>query len=77
MIGIRARNNLQIPIRLTLTNTNVGAPEILITVGKRGAALKTFYGVCIDTDLLPNEEWEDIGSLDIKGEYRISIRGEE
>jgi len=71
---IKARNNLPIPIRLTLTNSNDEEQDrILITVGKQGIALKDFYRVCIDTDLLPNKEWEGIGSLDIEGKYIVSI----
>ena len=69
---IRARNNLHIPIRLTLTNSG---DTILITVGESGTVLKAFYQVCIDTDLLPNKVWERVGSLDIESKYKLSIRG--
>ena len=69
---IRARNNLHIPIRLTLTNSG---DRILITIGESKVALKDFYGVCIDTELLPNRVWEDVGSFEIKSEYRLSICG--
>ena len=69
---VRARNNLHIPIRLTLTNSG---DTILITVGESGTALKDYYQVCIDTDLPPNRVWERVGSLDIESKYKLSIRG--
>lgn len=78
MVEISARNNLQIPIRLTLANTNDGKEDrILITIGKNGAALKSFYGICVDTDLPPNKDWEDIGSLEVENKYRLVICGKE
>ena len=75
MIRIRARNNLDIPVRLTVTATN-GDPEILITIGSPGAALKDYYRVCIDTDLAPSREWDDIGNLGIENNYRVSVKAE-
>ena len=75
MITIRARNNLDIPARLTITV--VGNDEILITIGKEGTALRTFYGVCIDRDLAPGKEWDSVGRLGIESNYRISVKGEE
>lgn len=77
MIKIEARNNLNIPIRLTATNVNDGRNEsrILITIGKEGVKLSGFYGVCIDVDLSPNEEWEEIGRMNLETEHRISISG--
>lgn len=77
MIRIEARNNLGVPIRLTLTSVNDGKNEdrILITIGKEGTALKSFYGVCIDTDLSLDQEWREVGSLDLETTYRVSISG--
>ena len=71
---IRARNNLDIPIRLTLTVTHTES-EILITIGEEGAKLAGFYSVCSDTDLLPAKEWQEIGSLDVENRYKVSIAG--
>ena len=73
-MNIIARNNLPIPIRLTLTESN---GEILITMGIKGVALKHFYSVCIDTDLSPNTTWEVVGSWELKTEYTLSLRGKE
>jgi len=77
MIQIRARNNLPLPIRLTVVATNDGRNEsdILITIGDKGASLKSFYGVCIDTDLRPNEDWQEIGNLNLEIKHRVSIKG--
>ena len=75
-INIRARNNLDVPVRLTLTNVRSrNECEILITVGQEGTALKDYYRVCVDTDLLPSEEWEEIGSLQIDTESKVSFAG--
>ena len=76
-IIIRARNNLDIPIRLTLTRSvSQCESEILITVGHEGATLKDFYKVCVDTDLIPNQEWGQVGSLSISTKSNISFSGE-
>ncbi|HUX48998.1 MAG TPA: hypothetical protein VMV76_07600 [Dehalococcoidia bacterium] len=75
MINIRARNNLDIPVRLTITSTSVDQ-EILITIGSSGAKLKDYYNVCIDTDLAPSREWDDIGNLGIENNYRVSVKAE-
>ena len=71
---IGARNNLNIPIHLTLTNSG---NRILITVGEGGTNLRDFYRVCIDANLSPNRVWEDVGSLEIENEYKLSICGKE
>ena len=77
-IIIRARNNLGMPVRLTLTSSGYSEDyQILITIGHEGVALKTYYGVCADTDLLPNKEWEEIGSLNINIKSRVSISGKQ
>ena len=77
-IVISARNNLEIPIRLTLTNSGDKDDDcrILITVGVEGAVLKGFYGVCADTDLPPSEDWNDFGLLCIETKSKVSITGE-
>ena len=73
---IKARNNLHIPIRLTLTNASDGKHGIiLITVGEGGTALKDFYRVCIDMDLSPNKTWEEVGELKIENDYKIAVCG--
>jgi len=76
-IEISARNNLNVPIRLTLTNvgTNSEDARILITIGEAGTKLSGFYGVCIDTDLPPKQEWEEIGTLSIDTRCKASLRG--
>jgi len=70
---VRARNNLDIPIRLTITQSS----EILITIGKKGASLKQYYLACIDADLPPSQDWEEVGQLDIKTKHFVSFRGRE
>ena len=76
-IEISARNNLNVPIRLTLTNvgTNSEDARILITIGEAGVKLSGFYGVCIDTDLPPKQEWEEIGTLSIDTRCKASLIG--
>lgn len=76
-ITVSARNNLKIPIRLTLSNVSSGQDDacILITIGNEGAALKDFYRICIDTDILPNQDWDDVGSLCIDTKCKVSIEG--
>lgn len=76
-IEIGARNNLNVPIRLTLTKAgyNDDTTKILIVIGNKGVALKSYYSVCIDTDLPPNQEWEDIGSMCIDAKCTLSIKG--
>ncbi|MBA7661779.1 hypothetical protein ES703_69799 [subsurface metagenome] len=76
-VEISARNNLNVPIRLTLVNvgTNSEDARILITIGEAGVKLGGFYSVCIDTDLLPKQEWEEIGTLSIDTRCKTSIRG--
>lgn len=68
---IRARNSLDVPIRLTITNSN---EQILITIGHEEAALKDFYLVCVDTDLLPGKEWQEIGLLNISMKSQIAFQ---
>lgn len=79
MIRIEARNNLNIPVRLTLVNVNDGKNQsrILITIGKEGVALRDFYTVCIDTNLPPEREWREIGSLSWEADYHVSLSGKE
>ncbi len=76
-IEISARNNLNVPIRLTLTNvgTNSEDARILITIGEAGVKLRDYYRVCIDTDLPPNQEWEGIGTLGIDTRCKASLIG--
>lgn len=76
-IPISARNNLKVPIRLTLTNVGISAEDtrILITIGEAGTKLSGFYRVCIDTDLPPNQEWEEIGTLSIETRCKTSLIG--
>ncbi len=76
-IEVSARNNLNVPIRLTLTvaGTRPEDTRILITVGPPGVKLSGFYSVCIDTDLHPNEDWGEIGTLSIETKCRASLRG--
>jgi len=76
-IAIRARNNLDIPIRLTLTRTgyNDENDEILITIGEEGTTLKDYYRVCIDTDILPSKEWGEVGLLHIDTKSKVSFSG--
>lgn len=76
-ISIRARNNLGVPVRLTLTSVGLEheQPEILITIGTKGVALSTYYRVCIDADIAPNNEWGEVGSLGIDTKYEISLTG--
>ena len=78
-IPIKIRNNLDHPIRLTVTISSSGRndDQILITVGQKGATLKQWYGVCIDRDLEPNKSWDDAGSLTIEPNYFLTIKGEE
>ncbi len=76
-VEISARNNLNLPVRLTLTNvgTNSEDARILITIGKAGVKLSGFYGVCIDADILPTQEWQKIGTLTIDTRCKTAIRG--
>lgn len=76
--SISARNMLGIPIRLTLTEVSDGREDsrILITVGKEGAELKGYYRVCIDTDLPPGQDWDDIGLLCIDTKCKVSLEGQ-
>jgi len=76
-IKISARNNLNVPIRLTLTNVGLSGEDarILITIGEAGKKLSGYYRVCIDTDLPPNQEWEDIGTLSIETRCKVSLIG--
>ncbi len=76
-INIRARNNLDVPIRLTLTRLghNDGNDEILIAVGEQGAGLNEYYRICIDTDVLPSKEWGEIGSLGLDMKPTVSFKG--
>jgi len=78
--SVEARNNLKIPIRLTVTALNKivnrTAPQILITIGEKGTSLKNFYLTCIDVDLPPKqEEWEKVGVLEVLSDPKISIKG--
>jgi len=76
-IPIRARNNLDIPIRLTLTRTGYNSEndEILVTVGEEGTALKDYYRICVDADISPNKEWKEVGSLYINTKSTVSLSG--
>jgi len=76
-IEISARNNLNVPIRLTLTNvgTNPEDSRILITIGEAGAKLSGYYRVCIDTDLPPGQDWEEIGNLSIDTKCKALLIG--
>jgi hypothetical protein len=76
-IETRARNNLGVPVRLTFPISGASPEDsrILITVGPPGVKLSGFYGVCIDTDLQPNEDWEEIGVLNIKTKCYASLQG--
>ena len=76
-ITVSTRNNLKIPVRLTLTSVGYKNDDtrILITIGNEGAVLKNYYGVCIDTDLPPNQDWDDVGSLCIETKSKVSIEG--
>ena len=73
-IAIRARNNLNIPVRLTLIRSGENE-EILITIGEEGTTLKAYYSVCVDADIPPNKEWEEIGSLHIDTKSVVSFLG--
>ena len=79
MIQIEARNNLNIPVRLTITNANDGRNQnrILVTIGKEGTTLREFHTVCIDADLPVDEEWQEVGGLNLEADYHISVSGKE
>ena len=76
-IEINARNNLNVPIRLTLTNVGTDREDarILITIGEAGTKLSDYYRVCIDTDLSPKQAWEEIGTLCIDTRCMASLKG--
>lgn len=78
---VGVRNNLDIPVRITIFAHNKSSggsgPQILITVGEEGVTLKSYYGICIDSDVHPNEEWEDVGVLEVLNEPRIKVVGKE
>jgi len=76
-IKIEARNNLKIPVRLTLTNVGTSTEDtrILITIGEHGVKLSSFYGICIDTDLPPIKDWTQIGTLNIETKSKVSLTG--
>lgn len=75
-IIVRAKNNLDAPIRLTLTNSGYkNDHQILITIGKEGTQLKDYYNICIDTDLPNCQEWVEVGHLNIETESRITLSG--
>ena len=76
-IEISARNNMNVPIRLTLTTVGISSEDdrILITIWESGVKLSGFYGVCIDTDLPPKQEWEEIGTLSIDTRCKVSLNG--
>lgn len=75
-IIIRARNNLDVPIRLTLTNSGYGDNhQILIAVGHDGTSLKGYYNICVDTDLLPDKEWREIGLLNMDTKTSVNFTG--
>jgi len=78
-IAIAARNNLNVPIRLTLTNVGYKHEDsrILITIGKEGATLKDYYRVCLDVDILPNDDWQEIGLLHIDTKTKVNFEGGE
>lgn len=79
-VEIRARSTLNIPVRLTLAITQGGGDpaEILVTVSERGKSIKGVYGHnCADADLLPDKEWNDLGTLEIEARHNISISGKE
>lgn len=75
--SIEARNILNIPIRLMVTNVGLSHADsrILITIGPEGASLKSYYRVCIDTDISPDKEWQEIGSLYIETKSEVSLEG--
>jgi len=70
-IDIGVRNNLKVPVRLTLTNNG----RILITIGEEGVTLKDYYRVCVDADISPNKEWQEVGSLYIDTKSEVSFEG--
>lgn len=76
-IEISARNNLNVPIHLTLTNVGLHSEDarILITIGEAGTKLSGYYRECIDTDLPPKQEWEEIGTLSIDTRCKTSLKG--
>lgn len=78
---ISARNNLDIPIRLTVISHNKihGSKDsrILITIGEEGATLKSYYSVCVDADVPPTQDWEGVGVLEVTCDPKVSIKGEE
>jgi len=76
-IEVSARNNLNVSVRITLVNAGTGPEDsrILITIGDPGVKLSGFYGVCIDTDLPPKNDWEEIGTLSINTKCKISLKG--
>ena len=71
------KNNLEIPVRITINASNKLEgriePEIRIIVGKEGVSLKSYFNVCIDSDVQPNEEWEEVGVLEVLNEPRIKV----
>ena len=77
-IIIKARNNLDKPIRLTLSNSSDGTnSQILITVGHEGVKLSDYYRVCIDADLPLMKEWQEIGSLNMDTKIHATINGKQ
>lgn len=76
-ISIEARNNLDIPIRLSIIITGGGREEsrILVTIGSEGASLRSYFRICIDADIIPTNEWQEVGSLAIDTKSHISVLG--
>lgn len=75
-LPINIRNMGKHPVRITITVSSDGREhdEILITLGEKGKSLKGYYGVyCIDKDLEPNSEWENVGILNIESKYKLRI----
>lgn len=75
-IVIKARNNLGIPVRLTITNSGyTDESQIRITIGKEGVKLAEYYRVCVEADILPSGEWGEVGALNIKTKSTVSFNG--
>ena len=71
-IEISAKNNFNVPVRLTLISEG---KQILIIVGEAGVQLGEYWRICIDTDLLPGQERNVLGALHIDTSCRTFVVG--
>jgi len=82
MIPIAVRNTSQHFIRFTIALSGSGRNDdaLLVTIGSKKESPKDYYGQnCVEVDLEPNTDWNNIGELQphARPNWRIDDRIEE